>query len=170
MYFNSVFNLTREALTLILTSYLQILKNEKKNINSHDGIKIKNLIIRKIIKYKKDKLIRLNKSNLHKNISNVVLESPIINKLPMRKKTPSCIAPKLLIPNREQSEIPTTAPIAFEKSHVPRKNPIIDDSQQRGALLPYRTNNVCITNEAKNTRTVQIKRTNKTQRPSLFLK
>ena len=30
MYFNSVFNLTREALTLILTSYLQILKNEKK--------------------------------------------------------------------------------------------------------------------------------------------
>ena len=42
MYFNSVFNLTREALTLILTSYLQILKNEKKNINSHDGIKIKN--------------------------------------------------------------------------------------------------------------------------------
>ena len=166
MYFNSVFNLTREALTLILTSYLQILKNEKKNINSHDGI-----IIRKIIKYKKDKLIRLNKkSNLHKNISNVVLESPIINRLPIRKKTPSCIAPKLLIPNREQSEIPTTAPIAFEKSHVPRKYPIIDDSQQRGALLPYRTNNVCITNEAKNTRTVHIKSTNKTQRPSLFLK
>ena len=59
MYFNSVFNLSREALTLILTSYLQILQNEKKNINSHDGIKIKNLIIRKIIRYKKDKLIRL---------------------------------------------------------------------------------------------------------------
>ena len=31
MYFNSVFNLSREALTLILTSYLQILNNEKKN-------------------------------------------------------------------------------------------------------------------------------------------
>ena len=34
MYFNSVFNLSREALTLILTSYLQILKNEKKKTST----------------------------------------------------------------------------------------------------------------------------------------
>lgn len=50
MYFNSVFNLSREALTLILTSYLQILKNKKKIFNHHDGIKTeKNLIIIKKI-------------------------------------------------------------------------------------------------------------------------
>lgn len=56
-----------------------------------------------------------------RNISNVVLENPIIIKLPMRKIIPIWTAPKFETPKHEQSLIPTTAPTAFENNAVPRK-------------------------------------------------